>query len=133
MTSHILELDLNCSFIFIILNATHDRQSFRQNFKRTLVCPEFQTTSVRASRPSHRDSPVQTLAPFRQTPLQQEMAECTEPHSKFYTHTTNYHTYGNLKISQDTHTSLFPTVQVFHNKWQLFQKTIDTAPHPEKT
>lgn len=67
------------------LDVACDKQTFRRSFKSTMICPVFQTSSVRASQPSHRNSPVQTLAPFGQTPLQHRVAECTEPHSELHT------------------------------------------------
>ena len=63
------------------------------------------------SQPSHRDSPVQTLAPFGQTPLQRRVAECTEPHSELHTqHKLLYkHMVTRRKLRRHSHTRLPPT------------------------
>lgn len=50
---------------------------------RSVLCFR-RAVSVQASQPSHRDSPVQTLAPFGQTPLQCRMAESTETCSELH-------------------------------------------------
>lgn len=119
-----------------------DKRVFRRSFKSILVCPAFQTSSVRASQPSHRDSPVQTLAPFGQTPLQRRVAECTEPHSELHIHTTQttVQTHGDMQeLIRHSRTRLSPTkthlpaarVQLLH-KWERFPETKRCSPNLEQ-
>lgn len=81
----VLFLALNCLSGFPLVRCCL-QWSFSQRFKSPLVIPAIQMSSVWASQPSHRDSLVQTLAPFGQTPLQRRVAECTEPHSELHIH-----------------------------------------------